>query len=134
MAKIDLQRVERTAGLDDTNIGLLKDDGITKEAELSFIKFVDLDTSISIVKRRKLELIMKFIAMDGRMLLPTTVMEGVQVAVVASKKLPSPEQTITPVDVDRGARKRALKLHLKKGSRIEAAAAAPHKVGCIWFT
>ena len=44
------------------------------EEDLSYITYVDIDTDIPIVKRRKLELIIKFLNIEGMELTATTTM------------------------------------------------------------
>ena len=54
-------RVKTVAGLSNEDCALLQADGINTQDDLSCTQFVDLNVDISIVKRRKLELIGKYL-------------------------------------------------------------------------
>ena len=81
------QRVKRIADLDNAQVTLLRDDGITTEDDLRFISFVDINQTIPIVKRRKLDLICKYLA-NGDILTATTTIESVQASVRTSQNPP----------------------------------------------
>ena len=81
------QRVKRIADLDNAQVTLLRDDGITTEDDLRYISFVDINQTIPVVKRRKLDLICKYLA-NGDVLTAVTMIEIVQALVRTSQNLP----------------------------------------------
>ena len=100
------QRVKRIANLQEAELNLLVKDGIVNEDDLGFIKFEDLNTGISIVNRRKIELVTKFLNIDGNSLAGTTTIVKVESAVMKAESMNSTNYTSgTIVDADRGAPK-----------------------------
>ena len=75
------QRVKRIAALDDADVTKLQALGINTEEDLCFVKFQDLDEEIGLIKRRKLEYIIKFLAMRKDSLTGTTTMAEIQTKV-----------------------------------------------------
>ena len=57
-------RVRTIVGLNNADCDLLQADGITSQEELSFVQFEDLNQGLSIVKRRKLDLIGRYLEVD----------------------------------------------------------------------
>lgn len=104
------QRVSRLVGLEKTDLDLLTAKGIKTEEDLGVLEFVDLDESISVVKRRKLNLLMQYIA-AGAQLGPTTTIADAKAFLDAARKQHQQQQSssvrfATPVvDPDRGAPK-----------------------------
>ena len=82
------QRVKRIADLDNAQVTILRDDGITTEDDLRFISFVDINQTILIVKRRKLDLICKYLLANGDVLTAATKIEIVQASACASQNPP----------------------------------------------
>ena len=69
--------VKTIAGLDNADCGTLQWQGITTQADLSFVQFEDLDDSISVVKRRKWEMIVKYLPVEGNDLTTTAIFEAI---------------------------------------------------------
>ena len=72
------QRVKRIAALDDEDVTKLQALGINTEEDLCFVKFQDLGEEIRLIKRRKLEYIIKFLAMRKDPLTGATTMVEIQ--------------------------------------------------------
>ena len=72
------QRVKRIAGLTDEDVAALQGFGITTEDDLSYVKFADLGEEIGLIKRRKLDLIIKFLSTRENQLTATITMESIQ--------------------------------------------------------
>ena len=71
-------RVKTIADLDNADCLILQGQGINTQLDLSYIRFEDIDDSISIVKRRKLEMIVKYLSVDGNALTATTTIEEIR--------------------------------------------------------
>ena len=69
------QRVKRIANLSDADCQALDNDGITTEEDLRFLEFVDLPATIAVVKRRKLNVITKYLARDKSLTGTITIQE-----------------------------------------------------------
>ena len=85
------QRVKRIARLSQEDVNRLEENEIRTEEELRFVGFEDFSVLISKVKRRKLDLICRFLA-NGESLDATTTMEQVQISVRNAEK--NPGQTV----------------------------------------
>ena len=71
-------RVKTIAGLDNADCAALQAQGISTQEELSFVQFEDLDKKISVVKRRKLEMIVKYLSVENNELVATTTIEEIR--------------------------------------------------------
>ena len=90
-------RVKDLAGLDNSEVNELTGIGITTEDDLSWLEFEDLPVTISIVKRRKIEIISKFMAIDdGAMLLRNTSLRKIRKAVKNHDKQASAPENPAP--------------------------------------
>ena len=67
------QHMERIPKLDNAQVTLLRDHGITTEDDLRFISFTDINQMIPIVKRRKLHLICIYLAHGDILTAATTI-------------------------------------------------------------
>ena len=74
------QRVKRIAGLTDVDVAALEGFGITTEDDLSYVKFEDLGigTGIGLIKRRKLDLLCKFLSTRKDQLTATITIDSIQ--------------------------------------------------------
>ena len=72
------QRVKRIADLTDADVTKLQGIGVNTEEDLRFVKFDDLGDEIGVIKRRKLEYIIKFLVLRNEPLTGTTTMEQIQ--------------------------------------------------------
>ena len=106
------QRVNRIANLTQNEVDLLNNAGIDNEEDLRYVSFVDFDVGIPVVKRRKLEIISKYLA-EGLQLNATIQMNEIQAA-VRNANNPAPQNPALagqgqaqnqPVNADRGAPK-----------------------------
>lgn len=100
------QRVKRVAGLADADVGLLQADGIDNEEDMRFLQFIDFPVAIPIVKRRKLEIISKYLA-AGNTLNAMITIDQVQGTLNAPAAAVGPAGQVHGVNVDpnRGAPK-----------------------------
>ncbi len=71
-------RVKTMSGLSNADCATLQADGIATQEDLSFVRFEDLDDGISIVKRRKLELIGKYLSVEGNALTAASTIEDIR--------------------------------------------------------
>lgn len=71
-------RVKSITGLSTADCTTLQGDGIATQEDLSFVRFEDLDNGISIVKRRKLELVGRYLAIDGNTLTATSTIDDIR--------------------------------------------------------
>ena len=76
------QRVKRIADLSNDEVATVQGIGAVNEYDLKFIKFEDFPDTLSVVKRRKLEFICKYLAVDNALDAGTT-MDDVQPTVTA---------------------------------------------------
>ena len=76
------QRVKRIISLSDAEVTAVKGIGIDTEDDLRFSQFVDFPAEIPVIKRRKLELITRYLA-NGNALDATITMIGIQEALNA---------------------------------------------------
>eukprot|EP00957_Ditylum_brightwellii_P069526 5280154-Ditylum_brightwellii.AAC.1 len=72
------QQVKRIVGLDDNNVAILTGTGITNKGDLLFLQFMDFKTKILVGKQRKLELVIKYLALDGATLSATALIGKIQ--------------------------------------------------------
>ena len=100
-------RVSRMVELTSEEVELLANDGIITEDDLSYLTYDDIDDDISIVKRRKLEFIIKFLNIEGTELTAKTTMAEVRNVVKFDEFSPTTSSVNGggTVDVDRGAPK-----------------------------
>ena len=56
------QRVKRVADLTDDEVLEIKSIGVSTEEDLRFIKFVNIPETIPVVRRRKLEIVSRYLA------------------------------------------------------------------------
>jgi len=80
------QRVLRLVDLTGEDLNALTDIGVTTEESLSFIQFEDLPVDISLIKRRKLDIIRQYLA-KGNSLTATIEMTEVNRIVTRKKGL-----------------------------------------------
>ena len=69
------QRVKRVAGLSNDEVAALHAIGAENEDDLKYIQFVDLPNTVPLIKRRKLEFICKYLAVDNALNATTTMDE-----------------------------------------------------------
>ena len=65
-------RIKTIVGLDNADCATLQGDGIMTQDDLSFVQFEDLNAGLTIVKRRKLDLIGRYLAVEENELNATT--------------------------------------------------------------
>ena len=97
-------RVKRIAGLTYPDCTALENEGIITEEDLQFLEFVDLPATIPVVKRRKLNLIIQYLA-TGTALTATIDIDGVQKLVRAPAAQFIGTSGVLAVDPNRGAPK-----------------------------
>ena len=94
-------RVKSIVGLDDEDCKLLIADGIKTQEDLLYVCFEDFDAMIPVVKRRKLELVKKYLEMDGMNLTSTITIEEIRSVI----KISTLDSTASKRKVDYGAPK-----------------------------
>ena len=93
------QWVKRISGLTDADVAALQGSGITTDDDLSYVKFEDLVVEIGLIKRRKLDLICKFLSTRNEQLTATITIDSIQ-AKVESSSQPAPRSDFRSASAD----------------------------------
>ena len=98
-------RVKTVAGLSNEDCALLQADGINTQDDLSYTQFEDLNVDISIVKRRKLELIGKYLSNADNELSATSTIAEIRNSNNNTSLNPNPSTSGGRNSIDSGAPK-----------------------------